>query len=62
MKFDFSISRRNRVTGNTEIFTVKDSASFDEAIKTVEKGVYDRTLQEEKESAQKDGTQGPQKT
>lgn len=44
-KYNFSIQISNPLTARAEIFQVEGCDSFDEAIKIVEKGVYDRMLE-----------------
>lgn len=45
-RYNFSVQRRNKLTGHVETFQVIEANSFDEARKEVEKGVHDQELQE----------------
>jgi hypothetical protein len=47
-KYNFSITRRNPITGNPETFQVVDCDSFEEAQQVVNKAVYDRELLEKR--------------
>ena len=58
MKYNFSISRR--AWGNKgEVFQVVNCDSFDEAIKAVEKGIYERELKEKEENTPKNSFSAP---
>ncbi len=52
MKYNYSIERRNALN-QRETFQVVNCDSFDEAIKAVEKGVYERELKEKEKEKEK---------
>lgn len=57
-KYNFGITRKN-TNQQIEEFQVVNCDSFDEAIKIVEKGVYDRELKEQQEQNKPSTTLNP---